>query len=99
MVMKTMAQEYEDQGIVAEMRKSLDFLRKNSKLLSVALESTHRTEQQLVMKDVVVAAIKHWAETYNDKEYLRYDGRNEATVTLCDRIVREIETLDGLPLI
>jgi len=98
MDMKTLEQVHEEKEVVAKMRDAFDFLRRNSARIPIALESIHRTEQQLIMKEVIVGAIHHWADTYNDEDRVRYDGRNEATVKVCDRIVSEI-ILDGLPLI
>jgi len=92
-------EEYNAKDHVKKVREALDFLRRNAKTIPIALESTHRTEQQMVMKEVIVRAIHHWSDVYNDEDRVRYDGRNEATVMLCDRIVREMDNLDGLPLI
>ena len=97
--MKTLQEDYEEKEVVQKMKEALDFLRKQSKRLPIALESMHRTEQQLVMKEIIVAAIHHWSDIYNDEDRVRYDGRNECTVMICDRIVREIDDLDCLPLI
>lgn len=56
----------------------------------------HRTEQQSLGR-AIFAIIRHWGTT----EY--YDGRNEATVMACRKIVammdKEEPGWDGLPLI
>ena len=77
-------EDYETQELVKSLRDAFILLRRNSTLIPIALETTHRTEQQMIMKAVIVKAIKHWYEVCNDEERLRYDARNEDTVRLCE---------------
>jgi hypothetical protein len=95
----TYHEECETRERVKQVREALDFIRRNAKDIPMALETMHRTEQQMFMKDVIVRAIHHWSDVYNDTDRVRYDGRNECTVMICDRIVKEIDNLDCLPLI
>ena len=62
------------------------------KLLSKNLMNEHRTLQQTTMK-FFIHQMKEWAET----EF--YDGRNEATVKLCKKIVEEMKDDLYLPLV
>ena len=81
---------------VAELHDAFRILRENKRMITEALRREHRTNQQALMREIIVPSIKHWAYC---KEEEIYDLRNEATVTTCKKIVESVEDLDYLPFI
>ena len=95
----TIAEQEERKEKVKALREAWDLIRRNKELIPDSLNTMHRTEQQMVMGQVIGKAVKHFAKVYDDEDYCGYDGRNEVTVKLCSKIVKENEYIDSLPLI
>ena len=68
-----------------------DLLATNTEDIVSAVATEHRTNQQLIAKNIF-AVLKHWSDAY---EAGNYDARNEATVKLAHEVVSGTDLSKG----